>query len=282
MKKIAMIYICTWNYDVFWNDFYTSSEKNFLPDCEKHYFVFTDSKKIVSSENVTVIKKEKLEWPYSAFTKFDYILSVKNKLIEFDYMFLINANTIIKKSLLSNEILPFWKYKLVWVKHIWFIDKEKEYFPYERNENSKAFIKYNDWFNYFFSATSWWKVDEYLKLCETSKKRFEEDCKNTIIPIWHDESYINKYFYENDNILMKLEPKYWYPEFTFTRIENPSIIYSSKERYGGYKYLRDLNYNYKKTDKIKFWLKFFILSVIYWFWKLIRIKEIFKYFNLLK
>lgn len=282
MQKIAMIYICTWNYDVFWNDFYNSSEKNFLPDCEKHYFIFTDSKKIISSEKITVIEKEKLEWPYSAFAKFDYILSIKDKLKEFDYIFLINANTIIIKQILSNEFLPSWNKKLVWVKHIWFLDKEKNKFPYERNNQSKAFINYNDWCNYFFSATSWWKIGEYLKLCEICKNWFEEDYKNNIIPIWHDESYINRYFYENDNILMKLEPKYGYPEFTFTRIKNPSIIYSSKERYWWYKYLRDLNYSYKKTDKIKFWIKIFILSVVYWFWKIIRIREIFKYFNLLK
>jgi len=191
MKKVAIIYICTWNYDVFWDDFYKSSERNFLPDCKKHYFVFTDSKKIITNEDITVIQKEKLEWPFSAFIKFDYILSIKNELIKFDYIYLINANTIIKKTLLSNKLCPLWKYKLVWVKHIWFIDKESSFFPYERNKKSKAFIKYNEWLNYFFSATSWWLANEYLKLCETCKNRFEEDYKNNIIPIWHDESYIN-------------------------------------------------------------------------------------------
>lgn len=282
MQKIAMIYICTWNYDVFWNDFYSSSEKNFLSDCEKHYFVFTDSQKIKSSDKITVIKKEKLEWPYSAFAKFDYMLSIKNQLENFQYIFLINANTIIKRKVLWNEILNLWTNKLIWVKHIWFIDANTSKFPYERRKESKAFINYHDGLNYFFSATSWWLVCDYLKLCERCSKRFKEDYKKWIIPIWHDESYINKYFYENDSILKKLEPKYWYPEFTFIRIKNPSIIYSSKERYWWYKYLRNLNYKYKKTDKIKFWIKILVLSVIYKFWKIIRIREFFKYFNLLK
>ena len=70
MKKIAMIYICTWNYDVFWNDFYSSSEMNFLPDCEKHYFVFTDSKKIISNEKITIIHQEKEEWPHPTLKRF--------------------------------------------------------------------------------------------------------------------------------------------------------------------------------------------------------------------
>jgi hypothetical protein len=282
MQKIAMIYICTWNYDVFWNDFYSSSQKNFLPDCEKHYFVFTDSQKIKSSDNITVIKKEKLEWPYSAFAKFDYMLSIKIELNNFDYMFLFNANTIITNVVLSDVFLPNNWLKLVGIKHIWFINSDKRIFPYERNTKSKAYIGYQEGNNYFFSAISWGYLDDYLNLCETCNKRFKEDCKEWIIPIWHDESYINKYFYENDSILKKLEPKYWYPEFTFIRIKNPSIIYSSKERYWWYKYLRNLDYKYKKTDKIKFWIKILVLSVIYKFWKIIRIREIFKYFNLLK
>lgn len=282
MKKIAMIYICTWNYDVFWNDFYISSEKNFLPDCEKHYFVFTDSKKIISTDNITVIHQEKKEWPFSAFSKFDYILSIKKDLESFDYIYLFNANTIIKNEVLSIDFLPNFKTKLIWVKHIWFLDKSNLFFPYERNNESKAFIRFNYWYNYYFSATSWWYINDYLKLCETCKNRFEEDYKKNIIPIWHDESYINRYFYENNNILMKLEPKYGCPEFTFIRVKNPSIIYSSKERYWWYKYLRNLNYKYKKTDKIKFWLKILFLAVLYWFWKFVRIREILKYINLLK
>lgn len=43
MNKVAVLYICTGKYDVFWKDFYISYEKYFLPDCEKHYYVFTDA-----------------------------------------------------------------------------------------------------------------------------------------------------------------------------------------------------------------------------------------------
>ena len=44
MKKptIAILYICTGEYVLFWENFYASAEKHLLPDYEKHYFVFTD------------------------------------------------------------------------------------------------------------------------------------------------------------------------------------------------------------------------------------------------
>lgn len=42
--RIAILYICTGKYNVFWDGFYKSSEKFFLKDeAEKEYFVFTDN-----------------------------------------------------------------------------------------------------------------------------------------------------------------------------------------------------------------------------------------------
>ena len=43
--KILFLYVCIGKYVVFWKDFFLSVEKYVLTDCEKHYFVFTDSKK---------------------------------------------------------------------------------------------------------------------------------------------------------------------------------------------------------------------------------------------
>ena len=54
MKRIAIFYICTGKYDIFWNDFFASSENHFCRGHQKHYFVFTDSTAITPGENVTV------------------------------------------------------------------------------------------------------------------------------------------------------------------------------------------------------------------------------------
>lgn len=47
--KIAILYICTGKYNVFFRDFYSSSEKYFLPNCEKTYFVFSDNQEAILS-----------------------------------------------------------------------------------------------------------------------------------------------------------------------------------------------------------------------------------------
>ena len=64
--KIAVLYICTGKYDIFLKfRFFIVRQKNiFVLLREKHYFVFTDSEFIASSENVSVIYQDNLGWPF--------------------------------------------------------------------------------------------------------------------------------------------------------------------------------------------------------------------------
>ena len=40
--KIAILYICTGKYYIFWENFYNSAQKNLFPYETKHFFVFSD------------------------------------------------------------------------------------------------------------------------------------------------------------------------------------------------------------------------------------------------
>jgi len=55
------------------------------------------------------------------------------------------------------------------------------------------------------------KSQEFLAVIEELKKRIDEDRKQGIIAIYHDESHINKYAYENPGYKL-LPPSYCYPE----------------------------------------------------------------------
>ena len=72
MKKIGILYICTGEYDKFWNDFFSHSQKYFLNDCELHYFIFTDSNELLSNKNnnIHAIYQEKMEWPYPTLLRY--------------------------------------------------------------------------------------------------------------------------------------------------------------------------------------------------------------------
>lgn len=62
--SVAILYIATGRYTVFWKYFYRSAEKHLLPNSNKHYVLFTDNLALTSKQtdypNVTVIKQEAL------------------------------------------------------------------------------------------------------------------------------------------------------------------------------------------------------------------------------
>ena len=107
MKKFWILYICTWEYDIFWKEFYESCEKNLLIDWdfEKHYFVWTDSKIIKWNERIHKFYQANMWWPNNTLKRFHLFLSQERELEKMDYLFFFNANLEIKLPIWQ-EILP--------------------------------------------------------------------------------------------------------------------------------------------------------------------------------
>ncbi len=273
MQKIAMIYICTWNYDVFWEDFYNSSEKNFLPDCEKHYFVFTDSKKIISRENITVILQEKEEWPHPTLKRFINIISLWENINKYNQIIFNNANTVFKKYISIDDI-NLQNKNFFWVRYIPYTHLKPKYFPYDRNIKTSAFMKENEWIIYYSAAFFWWKTSDFLELCEELNNWYESDKIKWDYPIWHDESYLNKYFYLHHNEIKILWPEYGYPEFSYFNVKCPKVVFSSKEKYGGWNYLRKTWYKITTLDKIIYNSKYYFLKISVSIIRLFRVRKL--------
>ena len=91
---IAILYICTGKYCVFWEEFYESYEENFLTRSQKHYFVFTDAENIPyqEKENVTMIPQKNLGWPDNTLKRFELFTREEERWKDYDYTFFINAN----------------------------------------------------------------------------------------------------------------------------------------------------------------------------------------------
>ena len=247
--KIAVLYIALGRYSVFWKKFYKSAEKNFLPQAEKQYFLFTDNLKIPfkNKKNVKLIYHQKMGWPQDSLKRFHLFLENEKELSQFDYIFFMNANTLIK-SLVGTEILPSAKNDgLVVTDHPGFYNKPNTLFPYERNLNSSAYIPMNKGTHYACGAFNGGETKAYLKLCKECAKIVDEDLRKNIIPIWHDESVLNKYLVDKNPLIMSVS--YLYPEEKWLSLEwyknnpfrkNIKILSVDKThpKYGGRDYLR--------------------------------------------
>ena len=257
--KIACLYIATGRYTVFWKDFYLSTEKYFLPSMDKDYFVFTDNDHIdfESNPNVFSIYQKKLGWPYDTMMRFDIFLTQEEKLQKYDYIFFFNANLEIK-SLINEDVLPSQANDgIVVCQHPGFYNKSPEQFTYDRNPKSTAYIPMQEGKYYVAGGLNGGLAKSYLELCHQCSEMIHHDLDNNIIPLWHDESIINKYIIGKNPLV--LDCRYLYPEGKsipeFKRDIKILIRDKSNPKYGGHEYLRGISDTKKRTFKI-FGIKF--------------------------
>ena len=208
--KIAILYIGTGRYSTFFRTFYDSSEQFFLNGiADKHYFVFTDDKSIRSENNISSIKRECKGFPYDSLFRFDMFLSIKEELLNYDYIFFFNANMLFVQPI-GEEILPQ-KEGLVALVHPYYYNKPSFLYPYDRNRKSKAYISctVKD-LKYYMGSLNGGKSADYLKLIETCSKNIHTDFESGHIAFFHDESHLNKYLTTHN--CLGLSPAYGFPE----------------------------------------------------------------------
>jgi Glycosyltransferase family 6 len=240
--KIAILYICTGKYSIFWNSFFDNCEDNFLPTFNKKYFVFSDTLSVVN-EKVELIYQDKLGWPFDTLSRFKMFASIESKIVGFDYVFFFNANThfceTIPESFLfkDNNLVD-----LIVVQHPFFFwVKEAKDFPYERNKNSTAFVNLNTGNGYYMGGLNGGKVSAYFKMVDTLKKNIEIDISKNIIAKWHDESHLNKYIIDTDTRNVKVfDYNYGFPEGHDLPLKDQvKIQFLDKNNFGGHNFLRE-------------------------------------------
>ena len=211
MKKIGILYICTGNYAVFWNDFYKSFEKHFCNNSEIHYFVFSDKKiDFESNSRIHFHFIENFPWPLVTLLRFHTFLSVLSDLESMDYLFFFNSNMICNADISEEEFLPNSEEKLLFVRHPGYYHTKKIFIPYDRNKNCTAYVPYNCGGIYVIGAVEGGETQAFLNMSNKLKVCIEKDLKKNLIAKWHDESQINHYIYTIDNYKL-LDPGYCYP-----------------------------------------------------------------------
>lgn len=187
--KIGILYIGIGRYVCFWDEFYKSCEEHFLKDTEKQYFVFTDDdSKIIKHENINIYHQDDMGWPCNSLYRFKMFRRIKEALLKNDYLFFFNSNALFVSDITEHDIIPTVEdYSAMCIEYI------QENMGFESRKTSAAYVDKNDAKYYFSGAMNGGKAIQFVELIEKCDDITDCDIRNGIMPVWHDESVINKY-----------------------------------------------------------------------------------------
>lgn len=234
---IGILYIAIGPYSKFWDGFYESCQKCFLPDIKKEYIVFTDQV-IKVFPSVKVCYQKNLGWPGNTLFRFQMFLKHKEELKKYDYLFFFNGNTEFKNEITSKEFLPSrdesFLICLSW--HI-YAQRSLDTYPYERNPASTAYIPYGIGESYYQGGMNGGRMKEYICLIEECDLQIRKDEENGIVACSHDESHINKYLLSR--CIKLVGTQYGCPQ-EWAEASTAKIIFRDKNLVLGKRYMRDM------------------------------------------
>lgn len=215
--NVGILYICVGQYDKYFSKFYNSANKKLLKGSQKNYFVFTDSDKLINSykyiTNINFIKTKKTGWPYDTLLRNRYFMQHFHLFDKMDYLIFCNANLVFKENIFLNDLGLGTKNNLFGVLQPYYFHRSSNSFPVETRLLSNAFFSVDEIQHiqhYFQGCFYGGNYNNFRKLVETINEWTDNDLEKNIMPIWHDESYLNKYFYLNPPFV--LHSGFAYPE----------------------------------------------------------------------
>ena len=205
--SIGFLIVATGKYDIYIKNLIESIEKYVLPNNSKHYYIFTDKEIVLDIKNYSLIKIEHKPFPYPTLYRFHFFLDAIESIKE-DQLVYIDADTLITNPIGTEIITP-----RTTVQHCGFLNIKG---TFENRTNSECYVNINYNKNYFGGGFYSFSREEFIKMSFFCKDAINKDEGNGIIPIWHDESALNKYMTLIEPTRV-LSPSYHYPE------NNPGI-----------------------------------------------------------
>jgi len=217
--KICILNIATNKYIQFVERLLDNIEENFLNGHEIQCLLFTDHE-VKTSDNIKVSQIEHEPWPIPTLKRYNYFVKEREFISQFDYCFYFDVDMgIINK--VGDEVLS----DLVATQHPYQTFYPKEQRSYDRNQKSLAYVAQGEeGDNYYAGGFNGGSTERFLEMSEVISKRVDEDLKNGVIALWHDESHMNRYLIDNPPTL-SLTPSYCFAE---EQLNNPQYPYEPK------------------------------------------------------
>ena len=233
--NIAVLYICTGRFTLFWPEFFASCEEFFFQGERKEYVVFTDRPLAPCPPGIVHrIEQAQLGWPHDTLQRFSLFVGQADRLRNFDLVFFCNANVEFLRPV-GREILPDNPDALIVTRHPGYADGDRRRFPYEDDPRSLACVPPDRGEVYVCGGFNGGYAPAYLRMAAALDANIRADMQAGIVARWHDESHLNRYILDNPYHL--LPESYCRPQFSDTAEEIVRI--RDKLCYGGAANLRE-------------------------------------------
>ena len=208
MNKIAILIIATNQYRKLAQSLIDSIDEFYKTDNTKDIFLFSDKNEFTSKNENIIFNEIKHEpWPYVTLKRFEYFSLVSKDLRDYDLVIYMDCDLQIVKN------VEFPHCELLGVTH-----PAKFYYPdfwdVDKNPNSKAYIPepFDPHLVYHQGCLWGGSGEQIYKLITTLQNNTQIDLDNDVVAKWHDESHLNRYFFDNQSIVTTLSSSYCYPE----------------------------------------------------------------------
>jgi glycosyltransferase involved in cell wall biosynthesis/SAM-dependent methyltransferase len=211
VPSVGLMMIATGKYDKFIQGLISSADAHFMKNgYEVIYYVFSDKQpSITSSRKVVYIPIEHKPFPFASMDRFKHFTNHAD-ILTTNYLYYVDVDCSFVSGV-ATEVLG----NLVGVRHCGFYNAVG---PYETNPNSCLYVQDSQarYRYYFGGGFSGGRRNSYLHLSKWCSDHIEEDVAKGIIPIWHDETALNRYFLDHQPDVV-LSPSYHYPQSNVAR-----------------------------------------------------------------
>lgn len=201
--NVGLLVVATGKYIQFVEPLVNSARRNFCPDCNVTYYIFTEGE-VPEGDDIVKIHQERMGWPYDTMFRCKLYYNNRDLFAKEDYLFACDADMLFVDTV-GNEILS----DLVATIHPGFVGKRG---TYETNPLSTACLLPHEGQYYFAGGFHGGSRDEFIKLNKTMIEGIEQDLQKGFIAVWHDESHWNHYCAKVKKPTLILSPSYCYPE----------------------------------------------------------------------
>lgn len=222
---VGILTIATGKYKRFVKPLYDSIVRNFLPSHQKLFVLFTDEvdqmQKELQSFETEIFEIKRRGFPGDTLYRYHHFFSSKERLLARGekcphVLYYLDADMLVLNEV-GEEILPVGFKNLIATAHPGFFQRQghNPLGTPETNPLSKAFIppeRYRPC--YWAGGFNGGKFDDFMILSNSISDRIDEDDRNGLVAIWHDESHLNAYLSESNVIdrVKTMNPSYCYPE----------------------------------------------------------------------